>query len=689
MSALDPLFAPRSIAVVGASRSPGKLGAVMARQLADFPGPVLPVNGRHPDPERGLYGTVAEAAAAAGGAPDLAICCLPATATAEALREAAEAGTRAALVCAGGFAEAGEAGARHQAEVAEVVEAYGIRVLGPNTSGFLAPPRRLAASFVPGTTALRQGPVSIVAASGGANHAVAFHLAEDGVGTALAVGIGNGVDVTAADVLDHLSNDPGTRAIALYVESAADGRALTDAVARLTATTPVVALVLGRADVREFARSHTGALATSWRTTRAALRQAGAVLVDDERELVDAVTALSATRLPPSEGPGVGLVTAQAGPGLLLADGLRYAGVRVPRLTDATVARLGELLPPLTYQRNPVDTGRPGPAFPDILRTVAADPEIDLTAVYGLLEPDAADIPASISGSVAGADADSAVAVVGGQPEEVRGARARLLATGVPAYGSPAAGVAAVRALVADARAAWRRKTMDDMGEDSVAVARGTAGPLDELETKELLASLGVTAPERRACSSHAEAYEALEALGGPVVVKILDPIVHHKTEIGGVRLGVRERADMAEALAALDAAGARRYLAERTVPGELELIVGARRDPEFGAVVLLGLGGVAAEALDDVAVRLAPLSAAEAAGMTDDLAARKLLDGPRGLPPVDRSRLAGIVCAVGGLLAASPALAAVEINPLRVTPAGDLVALDALVTTRKGPEHA
>ncbi|MGH3354720.1 MAG: acetate--CoA ligase family protein [Nocardioidaceae bacterium] len=675
MSALEPLFAPKAITLVGASSSAAKVGAVMARQLATFPGPVLHVNARGPLPEEGRYPSVTAAVESTGVSPDLAILCVPAAATAAALLDCADAGARAALVCAAGFAESGPEGAAYEAQVAEVSRATGIRVLGPNTSGFVAPPRQLSACFLPGTGGLLPGGIAVVAASGGVNLALAFQLAEAGSGLALAVGLGNGADVTAADVLAHLAADPQVRAVALHVESVPDGRTLVDAIGRLVPTIPVAALVVGRSDVDDFARSHTGALATSWRTTRAALRQAGAVLVDDERELVEAVTALAAVRPAPGPAPGVGIVTAQAGPGLLLADGLRSTGVAVPDLADTTVDRIGRLLPPLTYQRNPVDTGRPGPGFPEVLAAVAADPAVDLLAVYGLMEPAAQDVAASIIDSKL---ETPAVAVLGGPTEQVSEARGCLGGAGVPAFTSPAAGTAAVRALVEHARASWRVQSMGESA--SSTVGPRVEGPLDEHAAKELLTSVGIRTPRRRVCASHDEAYHAFAEISGPVVAKILDPVVTHKTDIGGVRTGIRTRAELATALQALDAAGARRYLIEQAAEDGLELVVGAHRDPVFGPVVLLGLGGVVAEALEDVAVRLAPLSIAEARDMPHDLAAHAMFDGWRGAHPVDRAELAGVITAVGDVLVRSPAVTAVEINPLRVTPEGRLVALDAVI---------
>ncbi|WBO61710.1 acetate--CoA ligase family protein [Streptomyces camelliae] len=664
---LGALFAPRGIAVVGASRDPAKLGAALARSVAGFSGHMALVNARDPEPAAGLYASVAEAAE--HGPVDLALICLPAAACADAVAEAAKAGARAVVVYGGGFAEAGADGERHQRELSEVVERTGIRLLGPNTSGFLTP--GLTASFVPGAAEVPAGRIAVVAASGGVNHALAFLLGEAGHGVSLAVGLGNSADVTTADVLDHLADDPHTGAVALHIESVADGRRLTEAVARLTATRPVVALVVGRHDVGAFAASHTGALATSWRTTRAALAQAGAVLVDDERELVDAVGALSLVRLPADADPGVGVVTAQAGPGLLLLDELRGRRAAVPELTAGIRRELADVLPPLTYQANPVDTGRPGPGFAAVLNAVAADPAVDLIAGYALHEPGAFDLVEAVDavrGSV------PLVLGVGGAGEDVRRVRRALLDRGVPVAADPHGLAAMTGALLADARA--RSRTTAALA----APARVDVGPgpWDEDQAKTLLAAIGVPTMPRRACADRDEAHRALAELPGPVAVKLLDAAVLHKTEIGGVRLGVRTPEELDEALDAIEAAGAPRFLVESMAPAGVDLVVGARRDPVFGPVVLAGLGGTTAEALADVGIRLAPLSAEEAATMPAELAGHVLLDGWRGGPVLDRAALGEVAAALGDLLAAHPVLAEIEINPLRITAQG-LVALDAV----------
>lgn len=665
---LGPMFAPRGIAVVGASRSRGKLGSVLARSLAGFGGHLALVNSR----DETMYGSVR--AAAAAGPVDLAMICVPASACPAVLAEAAAAGVRAAVICGGGFAEAGGDGVEHQRQLAEIVAGTGIRLLGPNTSGFLAPHAGVTASFVPGVADVRPGRIAVVAASGGVNHALAFLLAEAGHGISLAAGLGNAVDVTAPDVLDHLADDAGTAAVALHVESVADGPRLVASVRRLSARKPVVALVVGQHDVGAFAASHTGALATSWRTTRAALAQAGAVLVDDERELVDAVGALSVTRLPPNADPGVGVVTAQAGPGLLLLDDLRGRRARVPELAESTQDTLATLLSPLTYQRNPVDTGRPGPELGRVLATVAADPGVDVLAGYALHEPDAVDLP----GALREASGTPVVFGVGGTGPAVTATRRALLDAGVAVAADPRGVAAAVGALLADARRQAVPRSPGTRGQAPVVVA---AGPYDEHQAKQVL---GIRTMPGRACASRAEAHAAFDAVGGPVAVKILDAAILHKTEIGGVHLGIASHAGLDQALDRLP--DARRFLVEAMAPPGVDLVLGARRDPVFGPVLLLGLGGTTAEALADVAIRLAPVSLAEAAAMPAELAGRALLAGWRGGPELDPAELARVAAGLGDLLVANPGLDEIEVNPLRLTRDG-LVALDAVIISKEADD--
>lgn len=670
MHSLSPLFAPSGIIVVGASSSPEKLGAVMAQSLANYPGPVELVNSRG---ENGMHKSIADAAGAIPGGPDLAVLCVPAAATAQALRDSAANGAKAALVCAGGFAEAGGPGVEYSRQVEAAIAETGIRLLGPNTSGFFVPRRNLRASFVPGVAELEPGSVAVVAASGGVNHVLAFHLQRSGAGVSLAVGIGAGTDITAPEVLDYLITDEQTRAVALHLETVDDGPALVDAVSRLSAAKPLVALVVGQNDVSEFAQSHTGSLATSWRTTRAVLKQAGAVIVDDENQLVAAVTALTGRRLAPAANPGVGLITGQAGPGLLIADALHTAAVAVPRLAKDTQDIIGSLLPPLTFQANPVDTGRPGAGYEKIVAAVANDPAIDVVAVYGLTEP-VADLPLSVANSGAVGSMTFVIGVDGPEGDLER-AKKSAQHHELPLIAGPTSLAHGITALVNDSRGQFQRA----QPRSGVLRWPDIEGPWDENRAKELLGALGIATPPRRSCSTRTEAHAALAEIGGPVAVKLLDASVLHKTEIGGVHLSVDSVDDMNRALDDLESAGAHQFLVEAMAPSGVDLVVGVRRDPIFGPIVVLGLGGTAAEVFADISIRSAPLSAHAAGGMTNDLQARELLYGFRSGPMLKTAELADLLVTLGDALVSNDAVAEIEINPLRLTHAG-LVALDAVV---------
>jgi len=683
MRDLAPLFAPTSIAVVGASTKPGKLGAAMARQLSLFDGTVSLVNSRSPDPRNRVYASVADVASQVGQVPDLVISCIPADATLAALAEAADAGARAAVVCAGGFAEVDEVGRYRQDQLSELAARENIRILGPNTSGFVVPALSLFASFVRGAERIGAGTAVVVAASGGMGHALAFALSAEGVGVDLAVGLGNCADVTAADVIAYAARRPGVRCVALHVESVSDGQALTEAVRSASETVPVVALVVGQSDVSDFARSHTGALATSWRVTQAALQQAGAVVVEDERALVDAVCALSAVRLPAGSTGRTGLVTAQAGPGLLLADRLTVSGAELPRLSAESRRRLGELLPPMTYQENPVDTGRPDDSFAGVLRAVAADPAIDVLAIYGLLEPDAFDLAACVAEV---ATAIPVVTVVAGADDDVADARSRLLQAGAASLATPSAAVHALAALRQDAQIRSRRRRTP---EPAAAPAPPLVLPdrLNEGTLKELLRRSGVQTPRGVECADREQARAAIRHLTAPVAVKMLEPVVAHKSDLGAVHLGIRSASEMDRAVDALLAIGATAFLVEEMAEPGTEILLGAHRDPVFGPVVVLGLGGVAAELIGDIAIRTVPLTSALISDMLDELTLGPLLRGYRGAPPVDEAGLRRAARVVERVVLDNPHVLSFEINPLRVLGDGHVVALDA--TLSRKPESA
>ena len=680
---LHRLFQPRSIAVVGASSNENKAGHQMLRSLLGFSGALY---GIHPREQRVLGRPCRPALTACEEPIDLAIVTVPASNVPAVLEDAAAAGVGAAVVCAGGFAESGEDGARLQAAIADIARAGDIRLLGPNTSGFVRPALGLRATFVPGAATLESGPVAIVAQSGGVHHALAFHAAREGAGVSLGVGLGNAVDISFVDVLRYIAEaGADTRVVALHVEGVARGRELAQAVAALTPRIPVVAAVVGRSDVSEFARSHTGALARQWALTRAALAQAGAVVVDDSTELIDAAVVLAQVRLPPSASCGVAVVTGQAGPGLLATDALRTRGVTVPEFSSDTQSALAQLLPPLTFMRNPVDTGRPSETFADVVATAAADTSIALTVVYALDEPGAVDPRQAVD--LARARGHAVLYASAGPASAMAETRVALEAAGVPLMLTPERAAAAASALLSDSRSQHRGVTI---GDDDGAVAVAGDVMLDEDAAMQLVEKAGFRCPRRIVCATRDDALAALTALRPPVVVKVCDAGIAHKTEAGGVHLGVHAPADLDAALAAIDAIArtdyARRYLIEEEAGPGVELILAARRDPSFGTVVALGLGGAAAEVFDDVALRLAPLDEQQAASMSGDLRGAALLAGHRGAPGATAGELGAAVRALASLLASSPEVNEIELNPIRITAEG-LVVLDCLGTLSVAPQ--
>ena len=670
------LFDPTSIAVVGASTTPGKLGAVMFDAVRRGGDNGLTVVGINPKSGAGnsFHESLTAATHARGGTFDLAVLCVPAATTPAALQEAAHCGVGAAVICSGGFAEAGVDGVALQQRLGDIVTTTGIRLLGPNTSGFFRP-AGATVSFVPTVDQIVAGPVAVVAASGGMNHALSFLLSEAGVGVGLGVGLGNCVDVRNADVLEYLHDDPRISAIALHVESVDDGAALLTAVRHVSADKPIVAIVVGRSDVSAFSASHTGALATSWRTTRALLKEAGAVVVDSEQQLVDALAVLSRTRLPACADPGIGIVTAQAGPGLMVLDQLQAGRVRVPALAEQTQAAFADVLPPMTFQANPVDTGRPADTFADVLTTTAGDPAIDALAVYALAEPDVVDLADTIARS--GLPRRLPVVVGTGGPADVV-AKTRNVAAdiGVPVLDSPTALANGIRALADDAKA---RHLNAAGAERRAGPSPAIELPADEAHAKDVLDALGIATPSRRVCGDREAAHRALDQLRRPVAVKILDATVLHKTELGGVHLGVDTHEQLDDALDALDAIPAPAYLLESMADPGVDMFLGARRDPVFGPIVVAGLGGTAAEAIGDVTIRSHRVTAAAAAAMLDDLQCAALFDGWRGGPRIDRAEFARIVVALATFVDDHADVSDVEINPLRLTVNG-LIALDAVI---------
>ncbi|HWP09825.1 MAG TPA: acetate--CoA ligase family protein [Polyangiaceae bacterium] len=673
---LDQLFAPTSVAVVGASVATDKAGHQALLALGSFRGDVFPIN---PKAEQIAGRRVFPSLKSLGRPVDLVLFALPAAACPAAMQEAIECGCGGGLIVGGGFAESGPEGARIQAELEAACARSPFRLLGPNTAGFVNKDLSLTASFLLGADRIPGGSIAVVAQSAGICLTVSFLLAKLGYGASLAVGLGNAMNVDASDVLEFVANQPTTRAIALHLEGLKDGRRLFDTLRRVTPKKPVVVLTVGRSDIAEFAASHTGNLMGSYAIRTSALRQAGAVVVDSTAELVAATALLSQHRLAPKPRPGIGVLTAQGGAGLLVLDRLKHRGLSVPALSEVTRQRIERELPPMTFLRNPVDTGRPPPSFPAVLEALTEDPGIDMTLVYAIHEP-AVLRAEQVLPAVAERVKKPIVFATVGPPGDTDATLEQLRTAGIYVAGSPEELADAAITLSEDASAQYRLARAKPEGRAELGVPVALA--YDEPGAKEILDGIGIATPRRVVCSSHEEARAALRQLTKPVVAKIVASEILHKTEVGGVVLGVSDEAGMSAALAKLDAIpvqSTRRYLIEETAPSGLELIVGAVRDATFGPTLMVGLGGTVAEALRDTASRLAPVTELEAEEMLDELRSSVLLGGFRGSPPLDRAAVARVLVSLGAFLRSHPTLNEVEINPLCVYPQG-VLALDALL---------
>jgi acetyltransferase len=684
---LTPLFAPRRVAVLGASRSPEKLGHRLLRNVIDggFPGEVMAVN---PSGEPILgRPSVARIADLPAGV-DLALVSLPAPAVVAALRQLGERRCRAAVVLASGFGETGEAGQAVQRELGALARATGMRIVGPNCMGVVDVPGRLNGSYfwdVP----RRPGGISFVSQSGAYGGLFFREVRARGLGVARFLSIGNQADLGFVECLDWLAGDPDTRVVALFVEGVRDGRAFVEAARRVAAAKPVVAFKVGRGGAgHRAAGSHTGSLAGSYATYLAAFRAAGVVVAAETDEFFDAVAALDAHagRLP--RGEGVAILTVSGGPAVAAADAAEAAGLTVPALPETVRRPLRAHLPSFGADGNPVDlTPQMDPGgFGPAVRLV-----LECEAVAGAIAIDVGlDVPA-YGEAIAAAQAATGkpvVACTADVPEVER----RLGDARIPVFATPERAVRAYRTLVGRAAAAGAvplpaARPPRPLPAPLADALRAGTGALPYGTARALLEHYGIAFPKDGLAASCAEALAVAARLGYPVVLKTASPAVLHKTEAGGVVLDVRDEAGARDAYAALAGRfpGAPVLVQQAVAPG-VELLVGGRRDPVFGPTVLFGLGGVLAELVREVALRLAPLAEADAVDLARQGRAGAVLRGFRGGPVVAARAVAAAVTAVGDLLADHPEVVELDVNPL-VGRGEQVVAVDALVIVGRHPD--
>ncbi|MBN1953694.1 MAG: acetate--CoA ligase family protein [Anaerolineae bacterium] len=679
----DPLhtfFYPRGVAVVGASANPTKLSHGVLRNLVThgFGGPVYPVN-----PKGGamlglrVYTSVSEVP----DPVDLAVIVLSASQTVEALEACGQRGIHAAVLIASGFAELGHDGQQLEQQIQAIARRHGLRFIGPNCVGVVDTYAPIDTTFV--RTMPGQGVIGFVSHSGAVCGGTMDWASTVGVGFSRIISLGNQADIDVSDALESLAVDPHTRVVVAYVEGLPDGRRFVEVAARLTPHKPLVVLKAGRtpSGTRAVA-SHTGALAGADQAFLAACRRAGAIPAENLEQLVDAGIALACRQ--PLAGPHIAILTNAGGPAAVGADALHREGLPLANLSPETQARLREVCPRGTMVGNPVDMlGGPQPEhYEAAMKVLLAAPEVD--GVMVVFVPQAIMPPHDVAAAIGqastrltprrGENAKPVICCISGGGGI--GAAARSLhAHDVPHYLTPARAALGMGALWRYRHIQARPPTppeplagIDREGAQQIVQQALTAGPsiLNPQAGSELAAAYGIATPPSALAATAEEAAALAEQAGYPVALKRVAPTVVHKADVGGVALGLVDAAAVSRAFAAMIQAGEQGFV-QHMVPQGLEVIVGAQRDPQFGPLLMCGLGGTYVEVLKDVAFRLAPLSAEEAQAMVDETAAGKLLAGVRGLPPCDAAAVVDALRRVGQLMLDRPEIAAIDLNPLIV----------------------
>lgn len=683
-ASLEPLFAPRAVAVVGAGRSRGGVGHTILRNILDgqFTGAVFPVNPNAFE-VAGLpsYAHVTDVPATV----DLAVVAVPAEAVPDVLEECGRAGVRAAVVVTSGFGELGGPGAERQRRALEIARATGMRLVGPNCLGLVNtdPAVRLNAWF--GRTSPRSGRLAIATQSGAVGIAIADLADRTGLGIASLVSLGNKADVSGNDLLLRWWHDERVGVIALYLESLGNPRKFARLARRVGTRVPVLVVKGGRSDSgRRAGLSHTAASATADVVVDALFAQAGVLRLDTVEEQVDLARLLEAQQLP--AGGRLAVIGNGGGVGVLAADAAQAAGLEVPGLSDGLRLRFG---PEATD--NPVDLGAavtPG-ELRSALEAVAGSGEADVLmvalAVTGTIDPAA--MLAAVGGAELG-DVPVAVTVVGGsaEPTSVRLARGDA----APVYAFPERAVRALARAVGYGR--WRRtpagsvRRPPGLRRESARALVAASMPTDVEGTwlpapavTELLSYYGVPVVPGQEAGSAEETVRAAEDIGYPVVLKTGRADIVHKTEVAGVRLGLTGPEQVRAAYAELAGRLGGDVLVQPTVRAVVELVVGVTREATFGPVAVLGMGGVLTDLLADRTYRMLPLTDLDARQMLLGLRCSPVLRGFRGAERVDVEGLEDLLVRVSALAADLPQVAELDLNPVMASGTGAVV-VDARV---------
>ena len=689
------LLAPRSIAIIGVSADFNKLNGRVMKFLLEkgYEGAIYPVNPKYAE----VGGRRCFADIGAIGEPvDLAVVTVPAAGVLAQIEACGAAGVGAAVVFSSGFGEMGEDGRALEASIVAAARRNGLRLCGPNTLGLINAFEKVYATFTQyGMGPTLSGPVGFVTQSGAFGTAIAALARRKGMGLGYFVNTGNETDVTFADCMAHVMADSRIGVGAGYIEGMTDGPGFVAvAQAAMDADKPLVVTKVGRTGAgARAASSHTGALAGEDVVFDGVARQFGVCRARNEEHMLDIVDLFTSTAIP--QGRGVAIVTQSGGAGVLMSDRAEEVGLKVPTLAPETVARLRQALPAFASTGNPVDVTAQFIADPSMLtesvKAVLDDPQVDIAVVWLQLMDGFVDRLTETFRQIRDETTKPFVVAWVAAPEA--GLKAlRDLGIGVLRGGEPA--IDAIAALVewGEARAAWRADAAARAATALPAPALpASAGPVPTIEAAAVLADAGVPLAAVELARTADEAVAAAGRLGYPVALKIESPDILHKTEAGGVLIGLKD-ADAVRAgferivgNAADRAADARvsGVVVQAMGSGTVEMVIGLRNDPVFGPVVMAGLGGIFVEVLKDVAFARAPVTEAQALAMLDRLRGRAMLDGVRGAPPVDRAALARCIAAVSRFGAANAdRLDELDLNPVLAGPDGT-VAVDWLLLSR------
>jgi len=705
---IESFFDPQSVAVVGASRHKGKVGHEILTGLVrgGYEGKILPINPKSDEIE-GLK--CYPALESLETAPDLVIIAIPASAVPEAMRQCAQVGVKSVIIITAGFREVGEQGKELEESVLRIARGAGIRVLGPNCLGIMVPGNRLNASF--GGDLPKAGQIGYVSQSGALVAAILDMAKASGTGFSMLISIGNKVDIDELDIIEALGRHQGTRVVAGYLESIDDGDRLIRQAERISRDKPILLIKSGGTSAgAKAASSHTGSLAGDETAYEVVFDRAGIIRCDSIETQFDYARAFVDQPLP--AGPSVAVITNAGGPGIMAADAIERQGLSFAKLSEETIKRLAADLPPAANVNNPIDIL--GDALADryefAFSVVLDDPNVH--AVLVLLTPQAmTDCPGAAEAVVKVSRQKPSKPVLAcflgaGKVQEA----IRIMRRGrIPHYGSPESAVRTIKVM--NDYVQWRsrpkrivklfpvnRRKVDQIIHRHL---RRGIGDIGETESKEILEGYGFVIPKGSIAISPDQAANIAGQIGYPVVLKIWSPDILHKSDVGGVKLGLQTAQQVMDAFDLMmyrippkcpEAKIFGVLVEEMCIKGH-EVVLGMNRDPDFGPLLMFGMGGVAVEVLKDVAFYLAPLTAAEAKKMLLRTKTYQLLKGFRGQKGVDIDAVAEGLQRLSQLVTEFPQIQEMDINPFVVGPEGTTsIAVDARIRVEgpsTGRKHA